>query len=142
VIVGGGIVGLTAALRLAEEGRSVVVLEGLTIGGQVTGGSSAKITTQHRLVYRHLIDSLGFERARAYAEANATACAGIRGWIVDNGLDRELETRAAYTYAAEPGAAGGIAAEAEAARSLGLAAEVLERAPLPFETGPALCFPD
>ncbi len=142
VIVGGGIVGLTAALRLAEEGRSVVLLEGLTIGGQVTGGSSAKITTQHRLVYRHLIDTLGVERARTYAEANATACARIRGWIVDNGLDCDLETKAAYTYATDPGQADEIAAEAGAARSLGLAAEVLNRAPLPFETGSALCFPD
>ena len=42
VVVGAGIVGLTAALRLCEAGRSVIVVEGLRIGGQVTGRSTAK----------------------------------------------------------------------------------------------------
>ena len=45
VVVGAGIVGLTIALRLCEEGRSVAVVEGLAVGGQVTGRSTAKITT-------------------------------------------------------------------------------------------------
>lgn len=142
VIVGGGIVGLTAAYQLALEGRSVVVLEGLSIGGQVTGGSSAKITTQHRLIYRYLIDTVGADRARAYAEANANACATIRRWVAENDMDCDLETRAAYTYATEEAQAAAIQAEAQAARTVGLAADVLDRAPLPFETGPALCFPD
>jgi glycine/D-amino acid oxidase-like deaminating enzyme/nitrite reductase/ring-hydroxylating ferredoxin subunit len=130
------------AHRLAQDGRSVVLLEGLSIGGQVTGGSTAKITTQHRLIYRNLLDTFGPERARAYAEANATACATIRAWIVENDLDCDLETRAAYTYVTEAAQAAAIEAEAQAARSLGLAADVLDRAPLPFETGPALCFLD
>src|SRR5687768_7518387 len=70
VVVGAGIVGLTAALKLCEAGRSVVVLEALRIGGQVTGRSTAKITTQHGLIYRHLIDCRGSAAAQQYADAN------------------------------------------------------------------------
>lgn len=73
VIIGAGIVGLSTALRLAEQGRPVIVLEGLRVGRQVSGRSSAKITTQHRLIYRHLLASVGVERAAAYAEANTSA---------------------------------------------------------------------
>ena len=70
VVVGAGIVGLTAALRLCEAGRSVVVVEGLRTGGQVTGRSTAKITTQHALIYRHLIDTFGRDLAQSYAYSN------------------------------------------------------------------------
>ena len=52
VIVGAGIVGLTAAFALLEAGKSVVLLEARRVGGQVTGRSSAKITAQHSLIYR------------------------------------------------------------------------------------------
>ena len=47
VIVGAGIVGLTAALKLVGRGRSVALVEARRIGQQVTGRSTAKITTQH-----------------------------------------------------------------------------------------------
>ena len=73
VIVGAGIVGLTTALALLEAGKSVVVLEARRVGRQVTGRSSAKITAQHSLIYRYLIDTAGQEIARAYAEANRAA---------------------------------------------------------------------
>jgi monoamine oxidase len=62
VIVGGGIVGLTAALQLAWAGQKVAVVEALRVVRQVTGRSTAKITTQHGLIYRHLIDTLGTEK--------------------------------------------------------------------------------
>ncbi len=45
---------------------------GSTRGRQVTGRSTAKITMQHGLIYRHLIDTLGTEKARQYANANET----------------------------------------------------------------------
>jgi glycine/D-amino acid oxidase-like deaminating enzyme/nitrite reductase/ring-hydroxylating ferredoxin subunit len=142
VVVGAGIVGLTAALRLIEAGRSVVVLEALRVGRQVTGRSTAKITTQHRLIYRELIDTLGLERGRAYAEANSAGAREIKRWIAEHGIACDLETKPAYAYTQDVGRQAAIEAEAEAARLVGLSAQVLDRAPLPFETAGALCFPD
>jgi len=141
VVVGGGIVGLTTALRLCEEGRSVVLLEGLTVGHQVTGRSTAKITTQHRLIYRDLIDTRGEEMARLYAEANRDGCDLIARWIVSYGIECDFEHRDAYVYSRDPALRPRIEAEANAARGLGLTAEVLDRAPLPFDTAAALRFP-
>src|SRR5688500_3484560 len=99
VVVGAGIVGLTAALRLCEAGRSVIVLEGLRVGGQVTGRSTAKITTQHALIYRELTERLGFDKARAYAEANEAGARQIKDWTQAYAIDCDLETKAAYAYA-------------------------------------------
>ncbi|AWI60827.1 hypothetical protein ABIA22_006441 [Sinorhizobium fredii] len=142
VVVGGGIVGLTTALRLREAGRSVVLLEALEIGGQVTGRSTAKITTQHALIYRHLIDALDLARARRYAEANSAGAALIKDWIREYAIACDLERKDAYTYATSGEGREAVVAEAEAARQVGLEARVLDRAPLPFETTGALCFAD
>ena len=140
VIVGAGIVGLTAALRLCEMGRQVVVLEGLRVGGQVTGRSTAKITTQHALIYRHLIDKRGLRAAQDYADANRSGASLIGMWTSHYGIGCDLEAKDAYAFADRPERRREIEAEAEAARMVGLTAEVLDHAPLPFRTGPALRF--
>ena len=142
VVVGAGIVGLSAALSLCEAGKSVMVLEARDVGRQVTGRSTAKITTQHGLIYRHLIDTFGQELARWYADANREALERIRQWIEAFGIDCDYQPQSAYAYACSPGWQPAIEREAEAARSLGFAAQVLERAPLPFATTAALEFPD
>ncbi|MFZ5673326.1 MAG: FAD-dependent oxidoreductase [Pseudomonadota bacterium] len=142
VVIGAGIVGLTTALRLCEAGRSVVVLEGLTVGGQVTGGSTAKVTTQHALIYRHLIDTFGLDRAQIYADANSAAIRQIGDWIGRHGIACDFEAKSAYAYAERADRFADIEAEADAARQVGLEARVLRRAPLPFATGGALCFSD
>lgn len=142
VIVGGGIVGLTAALRLCEAGHPVILLEGLRIGGQVTGRSTAKITTQHALIYHHLMVHFGAKIARAYAEANSAGADQIKRWIESCSIQCNLETKSAYAYSCEAARRGDLAAEAETAGELGLKAELLDKAPLPFETAAALRFPD
>lgn len=142
VVIGAGIVGLTVALRLAEQGRPVIVLEGLRVGRQVSGRSSAKITTQHRLIYRQLIAAVGVERAAAYAEANILGAEQIRRWVGAHDISCDLETKAAYAYTCEKARLADLEAEMLAANSLGLRAEVVEQVPLPFATAGALCFPD
>jgi glycine/D-amino acid oxidase-like deaminating enzyme/nitrite reductase/ring-hydroxylating ferredoxin subunit len=142
VVIGAGIVGLTTALSLCEQGRSVVVLEARRVGRQVTGGSSAKITTQHGLCYQHLIGTFGLDLARAYADANVEAIDRIRAWIRSLAIDCDYETRPAYLYTVARELRDDLEREADAARQVGLDARMLDRAPLPFETAGALCFPE
>lgn len=108
VIVGAGIVGLTAALSLCEAGKSVVVLEARCVGTQVTGGSTAKITTQHSLIHRYLIDTVGQDTATLYAKANQAAVERIGTWIETLGIACDYERKAAYAYTCDPQRAGDI----------------------------------
>jgi glycine/D-amino acid oxidase-like deaminating enzyme/nitrite reductase/ring-hydroxylating ferredoxin subunit len=141
-IVGAGIVGLTAAYLLTRAGLSVTVLEARKIGRQVTGRSTAKVTAQHTLIYRYLIEKFGLGHAQLYADANRSGVEQIRSWVDKLSIDCDFEPKDAYVYTSDSSRRGEIEAEAEAARRLGFAADVLANAPLPFETIGALRFRD
>jgi glycine/D-amino acid oxidase-like deaminating enzyme/nitrite reductase/ring-hydroxylating ferredoxin subunit len=141
VIVGAGIVGLSTALALAERGVAVTVLEARRVGAQVTGRSTAKITSQHGLIYSFLTDRFGFDLAKLYADANRTGCEQIRDWVRGLGIGCDYETRAAFAYASDPASTSKIEAEVRAAKAVGFDARFCDKAPLPFETGAAVCFP-
>jgi glycine/D-amino acid oxidase-like deaminating enzyme len=131
VVVGAGIVGITAAHLLTEAGLSVALLEARRIGRQVTGRSTAKITTQHSLIYCHLIDNFDLETAQSYAEANQLGMNQIRQWVEELGIACAFEAKDSYVYCSDPSRAGDLEAEAEASRKVGLEADLLDKAPLP-----------
>ena len=136
-IVGGGIAGLAAAHALAGSHR-VAVIEALTIGGQATGRSTAKATSQHGPIYRGLISDIGEDAARAYAEANEAAVAWIVGMA---GSEAETVARAdAHTWAETEAEADDLRAEAEAARRLGLPAVFEPAVDMPFPCHGLLSF--
>ena len=126
--------GMTAALELAQAGRKVAVLEARRIGRQVTGRSTAKITTQHGLIYRYLIDTHGIEKTKLYADANEAGLRYIERLVAEGNIECDCEQRVAFVYV-RPNSRRRheLDAEAEAARSLGLDADVLATAPLPFQ---------
>ena len=139
-IVGAGIVGLTAAYLLTRAGLSVTVLEARQVGRQVTGRSTANVTAQHTLIYRHLIDTIGIDSAQRYADANRSGVELIRSWVDKLAIDCDFEPKDAYVYTCDSSRRSEIEREAEAARNLGFEADVLAKAPLPFETAGALRF--
>ena len=141
-VVGGGIVGMTAALQLAQAGRKVAVLEARRIGRQVTGRSTAKVTVQHGLIYRDLIDTIGVQKAQLYADANQAAYRYIERLIADHNMDCDFERKDAFVYVGNSRRRQELDQEAEAAQRVWLDAEVLAHAPLPFATGGALRFPN
>jgi glycine/D-amino acid oxidase-like deaminating enzyme/nitrite reductase/ring-hydroxylating ferredoxin subunit len=138
VVVGAGIVGVTAAHLLSEAGLSVALLEARRIGRQVTGRSTAKITTQHSLIYRRLIENFDIETAQRYADANRIGMNQVRQWVDQLGIACAFEVKDAYVYCDGPSRVSDLEAEADASRRVGLEADLLDGAPLPFSTAGAL----
>src|SRR5215203_1591902 len=73
VVVGAGIAGICTAWELARTGRSVALLEADRIAAGVTGYTTAKLSSQHGLVYAQLRKSFGVEGARRYAQSQQEA---------------------------------------------------------------------
>ena len=141
-IVGGGIVGLTAACLLLSAGRKVAVLEARRVGRQATGRSTAKITSQHGKRYKDLISDIGKSGARRYAAVNERAIGRIRNLCESLGLDCSLEILPAFVFAETEEQVAALREEAEAAASLGLPASFVREVGLPFPVAGALRFDD
>ena len=140
-VVGAGITGMTAALLLARAGRSVAVLDQYAVAGGTTGHSTAKITSQHGLIYESLRLTHGRGTARAYAAAMESAKERIAE-LAGEGIECGFRRRAAYVYGSEESDRRRLEREAEAASQAGLPATFIETAPLPFDTHGAVRFDD
>lgn len=72
VVVGGGIVGLTAALELAKAGKKVCLLESDVVGGGTTGKSTGKVTSQCSAIYSTLMRKGSITDAKSYLKLTQT----------------------------------------------------------------------
>jgi glycine/D-amino acid oxidase-like deaminating enzyme/nitrite reductase/ring-hydroxylating ferredoxin subunit len=141
-IIGGGIVGLTAAELLARAGKRIALIEARKVGQQVTGRSTAKVTSQHGLIYQRLAKDFGEEAARLYGAANQAGLEQIARFARDGEIDCEFERTAAYVYASSDAQLAEIEREVEVAKKLGLPASLVRDVPLPFATAGAIRFDD
>ena len=141
-IVGGGIVGVTTARFLKDKGLRVALVEARSIGEEVTGKSTAKITSQHNIAYIRIKRKFGEEGARIYAEANEAGLAAIRHLAATHAIACDLETRPAFTFTNDEARVGDIEQEAALARSLGLPATLTRDSGLPFPVLTAMRWDD
>jgi glycine/D-amino acid oxidase-like deaminating enzyme len=131
-VLGGGLVGLTAAVLLKRLGKTVAVIEARRIAEGVTGHTTAKLTSQHHLIYDTLITDHGEERARLYAEANEAAIDRIEAFVNEKNIDCDFRSLPAYTYTEFADMVLQLQAEVAAARRVGLPGSFVRDVPLPF----------
>ncbi len=132
-MLGGGIAGLTTAYMLAAEGADVVLLEAATLGAGATGNTTAKVSSAHGFCYAPIRRRHDAETAAAYAGLNERAIAWIEETAAREGIDCDWRRRANYTYTTDPQRRDDIEAEAEACVEAGLAGELVDDTPLPFD---------
>ncbi|HLM51083.1 MAG TPA: FAD-dependent oxidoreductase [Solirubrobacteraceae bacterium] len=141
-VLGGGIVGIAAALLLKRTGRTVAVIEADRVGGGVTGFTTAKVTSQHGLIYAELESRFGAETARHYASANQAGLELIARWVAEEGIDCDFRRRDALAFAWGEDDLASVHAEVEAARRAGLPASFTADVGLPLTPAGAVRFTD
>lgn len=141
-VIGGGIAGLSAAALLKKAGLKVALLEARRIVQGVTGYTTAKITSQHRLIYRSLESRFGEEGARAYGEANQAGLELITDWVKQKKIDCDFRRKSAYVYTLAKSELPQIEAEVKAAAKANLPASFVTTTTLPFKIEGAVCFTD
>lgn len=139
-IIGGGITGITSAYLLKQEGYKVAIIEADRIIQGTTGHTTAKITSQHALIYNRLRTQLGGEKARQYAEANETAIRKISDLIQEKSIDCDFSLQNAYVYTQQDEYVSQLINEVNAASSLGIKASFLPEIPLPLAIKGAMLF--
>lgn len=86
-IIGGGIAGISTAYFLNRCGVKAAILEANQILQGTTGHTTAKITSQHELIYSNIKSQMGEEFAKQYAQANETAIGMIEKIALENNID-------------------------------------------------------
>lgn len=137
-IIGGGMAGILTAYYLQKRGKQVLVLEADRIGSGQTRGTTAKITSQHDLIYQHLIPSIGLEQAKQYAYANQNAIWEYEQLIKSEGISCHYKPLPAYLYSVNDEKS--IKKEVAAARKLGIHASFTQDTELPFSVCGAIRF--
>ena len=136
LIIGGGICGILCAYFLKLQGVSYILAEGSTICSGITKNTTAKITSQHGLIYNKLIKTMGKEKALMYLRANENAISKFR--MLAKEIDCDFETKDAYAYSRTDRRI--IEDEVNALNTLGFDAEFSETPALPFGTAGAVRF--
>ncbi len=126
LVIGGGMAGVLIAYMLQEKGQEVVVVEANEVASGQTKNTTAKITSQHGLIYSDMVKKAGIERARDYAMANEDAIRKYEEIITKEGIACDFMRLPSFLYSVEQSGVDKLKREASASKSLGLPAEYVE----------------
>ena len=137
LIIGGGMAGILCAYLLHQAGVDYVLVEASRICSGITKNTTAKLTSQHGLIYHKLLNRFGMEQAKFYLEANESALAQYRRLC--ERIPCGFEEQDNYIYALN--SRKKLEREMTALSFLGAPAEFVSDLPLPFSTAGAVRFP-
>ena len=100
LIVGGGMAGLLLAHKLTMAGIDNLLIESDTICLGVSRNTTAKITSQHGLIYSKLAAMFSDEIAKVYYQANQDALEQFRLLVKE--VPCNFEAQSAYLYTKRP----------------------------------------
>lgn len=136
LIIGGGITGILCAYFMQEQGVDYVLAEGRTSCCGITKNTTAKITSQHGLIYQKLLKSWGSERAAMYLEANQKS---VKTYAeLAKGIDCDFEYKTSYVYSLDNRKK--LEKEAQALGTIGFPIHFSENTELPFFVAGAIGF--
>lgn len=138
IVIGAGMAGILIAYYLQEAGKKVLVIEAKTIASGQTERTTAKITSQHGLKYSHLLNTVGLEKAKLYAQANEEAIREYERLISEKKIKCQFQRVTAFLYATEDERP--LKEEARVASLLGIDTHYTEKTELPFEVLGAVGF--
>jgi glycine/D-amino acid oxidase-like deaminating enzyme/nitrite reductase/ring-hydroxylating ferredoxin subunit len=131
-IVGAGITGLTTALHLARQGKSVAILESRHIGSGTSGATNAHLASEYDHDYSELSRSYGDPSVRLIQSAMSEAIDIIESNVNELSIDCDFQRIPGYYYSEGNQHADLLRQEASYAEIAGQRTQITEDIPLPF----------
>ncbi len=136
LIIGGGLCGILCAYFLKNAGIDCVLVDGNTIASGITKNTTAKITSQHGLIYSNLLKKKGMRKTQLYLKAHESAIAGYEKLCKNINCDFKKSRSFVYSRYDR----NKIENEMNALNQIGFNASFAEEIELPFKIAGAVCF--
>ena len=132
-VIGGGITGISIGYYLSKAGKNVIIIDRTKLASGTTGNTTGKITSQHGLFYKYLIDNYGKKYAKDYYKANQEAIENIANIIKEENIDCDFERQNAYVFTRSKQEISKIKDEVNAVKEIGGEAEFTENIDVPVK---------
>jgi glycine/D-amino acid oxidase-like deaminating enzyme/nitrite reductase/ring-hydroxylating ferredoxin subunit len=132
IIVGGGITGLSTALRLQEAGKNCLVIEAENLCFGTTGGTTAHINTLLDTPYVTIARNFGDDNARLVANAAKEAVENIAANIRKYKIDCGFSEADAYLFAQDDKQDKELEEIITATKAAGISAAFTDHIPVPI----------
>lgn len=98
IIIGAGLTGLSSAYYLSKATTDVYILDADEVCYGASGRNTGKVTAQHGLLYKDMMNTYGKEFAMQYYHANEEAITSIESIIEEHDIDCEFHRCDAALY--------------------------------------------
>ncbi len=140
VIIGGGMAGLLCSYLLKESGIPSIVLEANEVCSGQTRNTTAKITSQHGLIYSKLATIFNEETANKFGRMNERAIDEFERMIRGHGIACGFQRLPSYLYTKTERGVKDLERERTEAKRAGIKASLVYETELPFPVKMALKF--
>ncbi|MGN8157493.1 NAD(P)/FAD-dependent oxidoreductase [Salinisphaera sp. SWV1] len=101
-VIGAGLTGLSAAIRAARDGASVLMLEAGRVAGEASGRNGGQCNTGLATDYAGLVERFGTTAARCLHDAYTAAVTDVEHLVSDEAIDCDFRRCGKLKLAAKP----------------------------------------
>ncbi|WP_265131518.1 FAD-dependent oxidoreductase [Chryseobacterium oranimense] len=141
-IVGGGITGISTAVRLQKEGKKCIILEAANIGFGTTGGTTAHLNDFFDTTYAQAIKDFGLNNAKLLKYVGIEAKNIIKNNIREYNIDCDFERKTAYIFALDESQARQLDEMVKGSAQVGHQMILTQDIPFPIPFKKAAVVPD
>lgn len=141
-VIGGGITGISTALKLQQNGKKCVILEAANIGFGTTGGTTAHLNDFFDTTYSQAISKFGLDNAKLFAEAGKDAMQIIETNVSELNINCDFEKKKAYLFALDEKQEKQLEDIVEGSSKVGHTMEYTDMIPFPIPFKKAVVIPD
>lgn len=141
-VVGGGITGISTALKLQQAGKRCILLEAANIGFGTTGGTTAHLNDFFDTTFNQAISDFGQENAQLLADTGQEAIRIIENNIQQYQIDCDFQRKIAYLFALDEKQEKELTDIVEGAEKVGHTMNYVDEIPFPIPFKKAVTIPD
>lgn len=131
VIVGGGITGVSTALRLQQSGKMCVLAEAQELGFGTTGGTTSHLNTLIDKPYYKIINDFGVDNAMNIAKVTSEAIDLIEKNVRENDIECGFDRKVAYLFSQNEEQTTELAKITEGTQQAGIDMDYTQALPIP-----------